>query len=101
MARYAYLAAALAVPGLAFPQTLNTRVVGGEPAKEGEFPYAVSIRSYGLHDCGGVLINEDTVLTTSQCTSDDLKEVQIYAGSLVSLYMQHSYKFFPFSKNIR
>ena len=41
------------------------KVVGGDLAYEGEFPWIASIRKFENHHCGGVLINEFYVLTGS------------------------------------
>ncbi|GMH44034.1 hypothetical protein BSKO_11968 [Bryopsis sp. KO-2023] len=44
------------------------RVVGGEDAEEGRFPYMVSLMtSDRTHQCGGVLIDKRWVLTVAHC----------------------------------
>lgn len=51
-------------------------IVGGIPAKEGEFPSHVSIQTKkGRHICGGTLIDLDYVLTAAHCVSSTLGEV--------------------------
>lgn len=48
------------------------RIFGGERAIPGQFPYQVSVRAPKLgfvwHFCGGVLISDQFVLTTANCT---------------------------------
>lgn len=54
-----------------------TRIIGGRPAREGEFPYQVGIRSTttNRHFCGGSIISPLYVLTAAHCVGikfDDL-----------------------------
>lgn len=49
-----------------------TRTIGGHVAPPGLFPWQVSIQNYHVlsgyeHFCGGVILNEDTILTAAHC----------------------------------
>uniref|UniRef100_A0A8C9XM57 Peptidase S1 domain-containing protein n=1 Tax=Sander lucioperca TaxID=283035 RepID=A0A8C9XM57_SANLU len=45
---------------------LNTRIVGGQNAPPGNWPWQASLQSSGSHFCGGSLINSQLLLTASQ-----------------------------------
>ncbi|OAR05758.1 hypothetical protein LLEC1_06788, partial [Akanthomyces lecanii] len=48
-------------------QAASTRIVGGQLAPDGAFPFIVSLTIQGQHFCGGSLLDETTVLTASHC----------------------------------
>lgn len=46
---------------------MNTRIIGGDKATEGRYPYAVSLQDDIGHFCGGSLIAKDVVLSAAHC----------------------------------
>jgi len=61
------------------------KIVGGEPAVEGQFPFMVQLATKSDHFffCGGSLIGPYHILTAAHCTDGQVaSEIQIWAGSL-------------------
>ena len=52
----------------------SLRIVNGIQAKPHSFPWAVSLQYRGVHDCGGVIIDQWNILTAAHCLdySNDL-----------------------------
>lgn len=51
------------------------RIVGGRNASAGEFPWQVSIGIVSpsgtiMHNCGGAILNKNTVLTAGHCVEN-------------------------------
>ncbi|XP_063077374.1 mite allergen Der f 3-like [Engraulis encrasicolus] len=51
--------------------SLNTRIVGGQEAAVGAWPWQVSLTRNGNHFCGGALINNEWVLTAAHCLNSN------------------------------
>ncbi|XP_076675718.1 chymotrypsin-2-like [Andrena cerasifolii] len=55
--------------------SLDTRIVGGNNALDGKYPYQASIKIHGSHICGGSIIHHRYILTAAHCINTVLLNV--------------------------
>ncbi|XP_077475948.1 polyserase-2-like [Stigmatopora argus] len=60
---------------------LNSRIVGGQDANDGDWPWQVSLHRNGNHFCGASLINNQWLLTAAHCL-DGITPQLAYMGRL-------------------
>jgi trypsin len=68
----------------------ETKIIGGQPAAEGQYPWLVAVGDAGSGDpyerrfCGGSVIAEDVVLTAAHCVEEveDPDDLVVFSGSV-------------------
>ncbi|KAL0266543.1 UNVERIFIED_CONTAM: hypothetical protein PYX00_009053 [Menopon gallinae] len=87
------------MPGIWLDDTSFTpKIIKGQDANEGEFPYMVSLRRKGdgRHACGGSILTKDWVLTAAHCCAvGNENNLTIYSGSI---YLDRGGIYHPISK---
>nr|CAD7456469.1 unnamed protein product [Timema tahoe] len=62
---------------------IKPRIIGGQTASTGQFPYQVSIRINGAHVCGGTIFNKRFVITAGHCVDKAKKhQLLVVSGSI-------------------
>ncbi|XP_068964756.1 tryptase alpha/beta-1-like [Petaurus breviceps papuanus] len=71
----------------------GAKIVGGNEAKEGEWPWQVSLRAkfggYWIHICGGSLIHPSWILTAAHCVESAQMDTSRY---MIQLRQQNLYE---------
>ncbi|XP_018586334.2 transmembrane protease serine 2-like isoform X1 [Scleropages formosus] len=87
------------------PAVPTSRVVGGQPAQRGAWPWQVSLHAESKHLCGGSIVTPRWVITAAHCVHErpdpgkwtvyagylTLSEMYSASGSAVSLVISHNY----------
>ncbi|CAN7983262.1 unnamed protein product, partial [Ixodes hexagonus] len=62
-------------------QVRTGRIVGGHDAYDGEFPWIVSLRINGQHECGGTIVAKRWIVTAAHCLQRaSLRSLRIRVG---------------------
>ncbi|KAL5275167.1 hypothetical protein ACFFRR_001242 [Megaselia abdita] len=72
----------LVILNVAFGAEDEWRIIGGDFASQGQFPYQVSLQLNSRHHCGGAVISEGAVVTAAHCTiGQNPTSMKVIAGT--------------------
>ncbi|GLV45231.1 Ser8 [Carabus blaptoides fortunei] len=78
--KYLVVLSALCVAAFGLPH--DTKIVGGSNANIEDFPYIVAVLIDGRYMCGGIILNQNSILTAAQCTiGRDHVRITVQAGN--------------------
>ncbi|OQR73461.1 transmembrane protease serine 9-like [Tropilaelaps mercedesae] len=64
------------------------KIVGGEKARQGEFPWQVMLKRYGNHICGASILSKNFIVTAAHCVQNDPPVYSVGYGAI------HKYDYF-------
>lgn len=68
------------------------RVVGGKASQPKAWPFLVTIHKDGFFRCGGIIINEDWILTAAHCVDGFVNYSKVYSSSKSQVFTLHVVK---------
>lgn len=60
--------------------TFETHIIGGRDAVPHSRPYMVSLQKSSVHQCGGVLLRQNWVLTAAHCLTQPTQQLRLVLG---------------------
>ncbi|XP_051967354.1 transmembrane protease serine 13b [Xyrauchen texanus] len=76
---------------------VSTRIIGGDMAAEGQWPWQASLHFRGHHTCGGTLVAPDFIITAAHCFSQEKSDYllpsnwKVYIGMVSQLKLPSLY----------
>ena len=71
------------------PEQKSSKVVNGTDAAIADFPYMVSIRRNGGHNCGGSILNSGWIMTAVHCIRNPIEQYMVH-GPICHIFNQRS-----------